>query len=312
MRARRLRRLLLACASTLLAVVAAEWTYRLTRTSALSPTTNPAYVRHDEELGWSYRPNTGARHHSAEFDVDVRINAQGFRGPDWPARRDGRPLVLIVGDSIAFGWGVEEPESVPGLLRVQHPEWDVRGIGVSGFAPDQQLLLLRRLRAQFVPDVAVCLSCRNDVYESASAVVYGLRKPRFERDGAGVRLLSLPGPEGWLHAHSLLWRAVTKLAWRWQFQRHPVPDDWSLVLALYGAMRREFTDTAFVLVSGEDVLREVTRGDRPMHYLDVQQVLPAGGEWIFPLDTHWNAAGHARVAQAVAREVAAALAARGR
>ncbi|MEZ5966688.1 MAG: GDSL-type esterase/lipase family protein [Planctomycetota bacterium] len=309
---RRSRRLLLVLASTLLALVAAEWTYRLTRVSALSPTTHPAYVQHDEELGWSYRPSTRARHHSPEFDVEVRINAQGFRGPDWPAARDARPLVFVVGDSIAFGWGVEEPESLPGLLRAQHPEWDVRGVGISGFAPDQQLLLLRRLRRQFTPDVAVCVSCLNDVYEAAGNVAYGLRKPQFTLDGDGVRLLSTPGRENWLHAHSLLWRAVTKLIWRWQFQRQPLADDWSLVRALYRTMCRDFADTQFVLVSALDRLRPLAEGEHAMRYIDVGEVLPAGGAWIFPVDTHWNAAGHARVAQAVAAEVAIALATRGR
>lgn len=307
-----LRRLSLVLASTLLALAAAEWTYRLTRVSALSPTTHPGYVVHDPLLGWRYRANARARHHSAEFDVEIRINAQGFRGPDWPTVRDGRPLVLVVGDSIAFGWGVEERESLPGLLRTEHPEWDVRGVGISGFAPDQQLLLLRELRSQFTADVIVCVSCRNDVYESATDVAYGLRKPLFAREGGALRLVSQPGAEPWLHAHSLLWRALEKLAWRWQFQRTPVVDDWGLVVALYGAMRAEFAGTSFVLVSDEDELRATTRGDNPMLYVDLKQVLAAGGDWIFPVDTHWNAAGHARVTEAVAVAVSASLRARGR
>ena len=49
-----------------------------------------------------------------------------------------------------------------------------------------------------------------------------------------------------------------------------------------------------------------------MLYVDLKQVLAAGGDWIFPIDTHWNAAGHARVAEAVAVAVSASLRARGR
>jgi len=311
-RGRFLRRTLLLCTSTFLALVAAEATYRVTRVGALSPTTHPAYVLHDDELGWCYRPNAGARHRSAEFDVDVRINADGFRGPDWPAARDARPLVLVVGDSIAFGWGVEEPESLPGLLRQSHPEWDVRGVGVSGFAPDQQLLLLRRLRQRFVPDVVVCVSCANDAYEAATAVAYGLAKPRFARAGEGVQLQSLPGPEGWLHAHSLLWRALVKLEWRWRFRRQPLVEDWGLVVALYDAMRTELPAASFVLVGANDRLRRVTEGPLPMRYVDLDDVFAAAGQWTFPVDTHWNPAGHARVADAVAGEIAASLRARGR
>lgn len=307
MRSRRLSlRLLIVLASTILALVAAELAYRWTRVASLSPTTHPGYVAHDSELGWCYQPNAQARHRSAEFDVEIEINAQGFRGPDWPARTD-RPLIAVVGDSIVFGWGVEEHESFTGLLRTQHPEWDVRGIGISGFAPDQQLLLLRRHGKLRPPDIVVCVSCQNDVYEASSAHAYGLRKPQFVADGDGVRLVSTPGPEGWLHAHSLLWRAIAKLTWRWQFERKPEADDWSLVLALYRTMQQDFLTTSFILVSGENQLRPVSAGDRPMRYIDLNEVLPRGGDWIFPVDTHWNAAGHARVAEAVAQAIAATL-----
>jgi hypothetical protein len=220
--------------------------------------------------------------------------------------------VLVVGDSFVFGWGVEEHESLPGRLRSAHPQWDVRGAGVSGFAPDQQLLLLRRLGQSLRPDVIVCVSSRNDVYESASDMAYGLAKPQFVRDRDGVALVSLPGPQGWLAEHSLLWRAIDKLVWRWQFQGRPEVTDWSLVLALYRAMQREFAGADFVLVAATDELRPLTTGERPMVYLDLAEVLPRGGDWIFPQDTHWHAGGHARVAEAVAGAVAHALGQRGR
>lgn len=306
------RRAILVATSSTLALLAAEGAYRATRVSGLSPTTHPAYVAHDPELGWCYRPNARARHTSPEFDVEVAINSDGFRGPEWPAARDARPLVLIVGDSIVFGWGVEEDESCTGRLRRAHPEWDVRGAGLSGTAPDQQLLLLRRLAQRLRPDVVVCVSSLNDAYEAHGDVAYGLRKPRFVLVDGRPDLVSLPGPEPWLHAHSLLWRALTKLVWRWEFSRQQPTEDWPLVVALYGAMLEVWDGAQFVLVGARPELAAAAAAHSRMRYVDLTSALPPGGDWIFPIDTHWNAAGHGRVAEVLAAQIAAALAARGR
>ncbi len=305
---RRLRRRVLAVLlGTIVALLAAEVLYRLTRVPGLSPTTHPGYVMHDDQLGWRYRPGARARHASAEFDVAIEINAQGFRGPDWPATRDARPLVLVLGDSMVFGWGVEEHEGLCGLLRAQNAGWDVRGAGISGYAPDQQLLLLRRLCAEFRPDVVVCVSTANDVYEVASDVMYGLRKPRFVVDGKVAKLLAPAGPENFLHAHSMLFRALNKMWWSWQFARVTIIEDWELVFALYRSMRAELS-SAFVLVAGDDALRDFAHEERDVVYVDLKATMPAGASaWAFPVDGHWTAAGHARVATAVAAAIVTAL-----
>jgi hypothetical protein len=38
--------------------------------------------------------------------VDIRINADGLRGPELPATDDGLPRVIVLGSSITMGWGV--------------------------------------------------------------------------------------------------------------------------------------------------------------------------------------------------------------
>jgi len=51
----------------------------------------------------------------AEFSVST--NASRLRGEPIPAEQDGVPRILVVGDSVAFGWGVEDDESWPVALE---------------------------------------------------------------------------------------------------------------------------------------------------------------------------------------------------
>ncbi len=53
------------------------------------------------------RPGGGA--------FDVRVNHDGYRGPEWPA--PSKDEVVIVGDSQSFGFGVEEHEAMASRLR---------------------------------------------------------------------------------------------------------------------------------------------------------------------------------------------------
>lgn len=65
----------------------------------------------------------------------VRTNAAGFRGPplDDPPTR---PRVLCLGDSVTFGWGVEDDESWPARLAARHPEFEFINAAVPAMKPD--------------------------------------------------------------------------------------------------------------------------------------------------------------------------------
>ncbi|MEZ5973291.1 MAG: hypothetical protein R3E96_00160 [Planctomycetota bacterium] len=53
-----------------------------------------------------------------EFECMVRINAEGFRDPERNASAaSGRKRVAVLGDSIAWGWGVQDDERFSAVLE---------------------------------------------------------------------------------------------------------------------------------------------------------------------------------------------------
>jgi len=295
------RRLAALAVGSLLAAAAAELAYRVTRVSALSPTTNPLYVRHDDELGWAYVANASARHTSSEFDVDVAINARGFRGPAWPASRSGK-RVLVLGDSFAFGWGVAYERSFSARLQELHPEWQIVNAAVSGYATDQELLLARRLVPELAPDVVVCVFCSNDLWEASTDVAYGKHKPRFLDRAGALELAGTPVPQPFLERASALWRAWQKRRWERAFatRTRDRGEEWRLVCDLFRALRDACGPAPLVLVSESDRLAAFARETPRVSHVDVRRAFGlAEGPTSFPLDGHWNELGHEKVARAL-------------
>jgi len=89
--------------------------------------------------------------------VSWEINSAGCRGA--LPRADQR-VVLFVGSSVTFGWGVRAEDSFPGLIRgrlEQEPDsqWSVVNAGVPGYSSYQCLRHLEELLPKFKPRVVV-------------------------------------------------------------------------------------------------------------------------------------------------------------
>lgn len=305
--ARLLRRILGLALGCILALAGAELAYRLARGGELGPTTHPRYVLHDARLGWRYRAGAVARHSTDEFDVRIEIGARGFRG-SWPPPDRTRTRVLVLGDSFAFGWGVEEQESLAGVLAELEPGWQIFNAAVSGYGTDQQVLLLEQLHAELEPDAVVSVFCSNDLEENLSSRAHGRRKPWFEAGARGeLALRGVPVPEGWLERHSQLYRALWKHLRPVERVGAGEEQAWSLTLALHGLLA-ERSAAPLLVVSDQPRLGSWAEGRRFVHHVDTAGILAELGPAArFAHDGHWTRAAHRRAAEAVAAALRAIL-----
>ena len=100
-----------------------------------------------------------------------RINRTGFRGPDLPADLARHTVLLAVGDSGTFGWGVDEADTYPSRLQElcrQHCSNDLLVIngGVPSYTSAQVLVYLRALVPSLKPRIVLAGVFWNDVLYS--------------------------------------------------------------------------------------------------------------------------------------------------
>jgi len=157
-------------------------------------------------LGWDKPPHGEARVRRAEFDILIQINARGLRGPDYDyAKPAGVRRVLILGDSFAEGYYVDEADTARAVLEARLNAgacrgWQVVNGGTIAYSTDQEYLFFREEGHRYAPDLVTLLFYHNDLlYNASPRGPGGEAKPFFGvEDGRLVaRHAALtPDPEG--------------------------------------------------------------------------------------------------------------------
>jgi hypothetical protein len=170
----------------------------------------------DPELGVRLEPGATMRFRFRDNPTTtIHVNAQGYRGEDWSAPADGE--VIVLGDSQAFGLGVEDQETFSAKLA-ELTGRPVLNAGVPTYGPPEYLLLADELLAERKPKtLIVTINFLNDAFE--------IERPNKDRhtvwDGWAVRaelapsdVRSFPGRK-WLYSKSHAFYALR----RWQHER---------------------------------------------------------------------------------------------
>ncbi len=167
--------------------------------------------RHDPARGWSNLPGARARIEKGEIDYRVRINSSGWRDPErTPAPGAGVRRAILLGDSVAWGWGTDDGQRFSDVLeRKLGPEVEVLNLAVPGYGTDQQYWTLLEEGFGYAPGAVLVCLVFNDIYNVESDEMYGMKKPRFVRDSSDWRVEHRPVPDRrnpWKRRATELWR----------------------------------------------------------------------------------------------------------
>lgn len=119
-------------------------------------------------LGFVYPPNYEGRfeREGDEFAFTYATDEHGFRNPSpWPERAD----IVVLGDSMAFGYGVDDPEAWTALLADELPDRRIINLGLIGAAPQQYFRVYETFGQAMRPGLVLfCLFPGNDLADAGS------------------------------------------------------------------------------------------------------------------------------------------------
>ncbi len=118
----------------------------------------------DPRFGFLYRPGFTGQLSRDDLHFTFTTDEHGFRNPSpWPAHAD----VVVVGDSMAFGYGVEDAQAWPRLVADLLPNLKVINLGLIGAGPQQYLRVLESFGLQLHPELVLfMLFAGNDLYDA--------------------------------------------------------------------------------------------------------------------------------------------------
>jgi lysophospholipase L1-like esterase len=167
--------------STLFALLLSEMALRLTgfETLYVSPERD-RFWKYDPLLGWAHEPGYEGVFETEQFRTTVHINEKGLRDRSHSYEREGdTQRILVLGDSFAWGYGVEESERFSQLLEAD-PGVKVINAGVSGYSTDQELLWYENEGIKYETDLVILVLTGNDVGDNNRQLVNHIYfKPRF-------------------------------------------------------------------------------------------------------------------------------------
>ena len=199
-RSRRRRALAAFALASLVALAAAEIVARILWGAPRRERLPMMEVRANARRGFELVPSS--EHYT--YLERVRVNALGLRGPELGEKAPGECRVLALGDSMIYGQGVAEEDTVTArlereLARGGGPRWRAVNGGIRAYDTLQEVALAEELAPVVVPDVVVLYWFANDLEEHDVAGM----SARLARSGPIAFDLGEPARGGAL----LAWRA---------------------------------------------------------------------------------------------------------
>ncbi|PIQ76799.1 hypothetical protein COU78_00665 [Candidatus Peregrinibacteria bacterium CG10_big_fil_rev_8_21_14_0_10_49_24] len=185
---------------------------RVTGLQTVKPNPPKIYQTSDyTDISYELRPNIRKK----AYRNTVTTNSLGFRSPEINASKD---TVLILGDSIAFGYGVADHETLGAQLQTLLPQYNFLNTGTPGYHLGMETALYKE-KLKDIPHSALMLVFHYNDFEMQTGWLDDLgiiRSPNFvptatECSPITEGLLGLLPGKCWLDTHSAFYKAVKKL-----------------------------------------------------------------------------------------------------
>jgi hypothetical protein len=161
--------------------------------------TRGSAIRFHPVLGWDKAPGVTLQVKRSEFEVVMRTNSHGLRGPERDyACPPGTHRVLVLGDSFAAGYYVNEEQTLAAVLERRLNDGvcgltQVLNGGTIAYSTDQEYLFYRDEGRRYGAKVVVLMFYYNDLlYNIRAAGPQGEPKPLFEVQAGQLVLRNVP------------------------------------------------------------------------------------------------------------------------
>jgi hypothetical protein len=153
------------------------------------------YTDYDPDLGWIAKPNVSLPDFWKE-GVGVRTNAQRFRATSdiQPVVAAGKVRVICSGDSFTFGDGVDNPDTWCQQLASRDSRIEPVNLGQGGYGADQAYLRFLRDTKSLAYQVHVFAFIDDDFKRMQSDTFLGFDKPVLRLEHGAVTAGNVPVP----------------------------------------------------------------------------------------------------------------------
>src|SRR3989338_10143913 len=188
--------------------------FALRVTGLVSVTPNPPRIYQNStnpEISYELKPNISEH----AYRSTVATNSLGFRGPELVS---DKPILVFLGDSITFGYGLNDNETITSHIQTSLPAWNVLNTASPGYNLRQQTAVFQEKIQKLDPKALVLIFHFNDVEDFGVAKLddQGILRPEgwkpTEQTCAPIDrglMAYIPG-KCWLDMHSAFYVAVKK------------------------------------------------------------------------------------------------------
>ncbi len=278
-------------------------------------------MHNDPVSGWKPLANLDVTRVNNDGQLwKIRTNQNGFRTiPNWATAATRR--ILILGDSFAFGEGVNQQDRFDSIIAHKEPTWSIMNLGVMAYGTDQEFIVGQPFFSDLQSgDIVILLTYFNDYIDILRTHFAGRAKPWFQIHQDGTVQLHAPeiGLYEILRDHSYL---MTKIGiWLEPDLYNYSAEDVKQGLMLYYAITKHYIPRLierginFVIVRhGEHLLTQsqhvppeaftqifnnLRHHYPPLRYIVLENLLDTSSCHTFFLsDGHWNVNGHRQVGE---------------